>query len=136
MKTPARVLFVCIGNSCRSQMAEAFGRAYGHDVMIASSAGLSPAWNISPDTALVMGEKNIVLQGQYPKRFNPTQANDFDLIVNISGFDLPGDLRTPVRTWTVRDPINEEHAVHREVRDQIEFLVMELILELRRKPKK
>src|SRR5271156_244497 len=45
-----RVLFVCIGNSCRSQMAEAFARAYGSDVMVAQSAGLSPATTISAVT--------------------------------------------------------------------------------------
>ena len=38
-----RVLFVCIGNSCRSQMAEGFARAYGSDVMAPASAGLAPA---------------------------------------------------------------------------------------------
>ena len=41
--TRLHVLFVCIGNSCRSQMAEAFARAYGRDVLVAASAGLAPA---------------------------------------------------------------------------------------------
>ena len=38
-----KVLFVCIGNSCRSQMAEAFARVYGSDILVAASAGLAPA---------------------------------------------------------------------------------------------
>ena len=45
-----RVLFVCIGNSCRSQMAEAFARAYGADIMEVQSAGVSPAPYIAPLT--------------------------------------------------------------------------------------
>jgi arsenate reductase len=43
-----RVLFVCLGNSCRSQMAEAFARAYGSDVLEARSAGVSPSTIIQP----------------------------------------------------------------------------------------
>src|ERR1035438_4440981 len=45
-----RVLFICIGNSCRSQMAEGFARQYASDVMLAASAGLAPAFMIAPDT--------------------------------------------------------------------------------------
>ena len=42
-KTKQRVLFICIGNACRSQMAEAFAKAYGSDILIVQSAGLAPA---------------------------------------------------------------------------------------------
>src|ERR1700676_3620098 len=62
-----RVLFVCIGNSCRSQMAEGFARAYGSDVMLARSAGLSPALMIAPLTKQVLTEKNINIEDQFPK---------------------------------------------------------------------
>src|SRR5579862_5164669 len=62
-----RVLFVCIGNSCRSQMAEAFARAYGSDVVSAHSAGLSPAMIVAPLTRVVLEEKNIRSDGQFPK---------------------------------------------------------------------
>src|ERR1700682_6833223 len=50
-----RVLFVCIGNSCRSQMAEAFARAYGADIMEAQSAGVNPATYIAPLTRQTLG---------------------------------------------------------------------------------
>ena len=46
-----RVLFVCVCNACRSQMAEAFARVYGHDALVAASAGLTPAMAVMPDTA-------------------------------------------------------------------------------------
>ena len=61
------MLFVCIGNACRSQMAEGFARAYGGDVMEAASAGLSPAVAVPPDTIRAMDEKNIDIRGQFPK---------------------------------------------------------------------
>ena len=57
--TPKRVLFLCIGNSCRSPMAEGFAKCYGSDVMQAESAGLAPAGIVQPLTKKVMEEKNI-----------------------------------------------------------------------------
>jgi len=127
-----RVLFVCIGNSCRSQMAEGFARTYGQDVMVAASAGLAPAPGVAQDTVHVMDEKNIDLRDQFPKSFYATDLAEFDLIVNMSGFELPAGLTTPARHWDVPDPIGEEYETHCEVRDLIERLVMGLILELRR----
>src|SRR5438477_12122664 len=54
-----RVLFVCIGNSCRSQMAEGFVRAYGSNVMVARSAGLSTATVIAPLTRQVLAVRHV-----------------------------------------------------------------------------
>jgi len=133
---PKRVLFVCVGNSCRSQMAEGFARCYGEDVMKPASAGLAPAWIVMPETVHTMAEKNIDISDQYPKPLHPELASKSDLIVNMSGEDLPDEIRTPVRNWLVRDPIGETESTYREVRDQIEQLVMDLILEIRRGNKK
>ena len=58
-RSAKRVLFVCIGNSCRSQMAEGFARAYGSDVMIPASAGFTPASRVAPDTIRAMAEPRI-----------------------------------------------------------------------------
>jgi hypothetical protein len=57
-------------------------------------------------------------------------GKSFDLIVNMSGYPLPGS-PTPVVEWSVRDPIGQEPEVYREVANEIEGLVMRLILELR-----
>lgn len=125
-----RVLFVCIGNSCRSQMAEGFARAYGSDVMEAQSAGLSPATMIAPLTKQVLAEHNVHIDGHFPKGLSMSPPETFDLVVNMSGVPLP---RAGARTvdWQVRDPIGESETVYRSVASQIEGLVMRMILELR-----
>ena len=126
-----RVLFVCIGNSCRSQMAEGFARTYGSDVMLAASAGIAPALMVAADTHRAMKEKNISLDDHFPKSVEQLSKARFDLIVNMSGVELPESLGT-IRTWKVRDPIGTKYDVHCAVRDEIEKLVMDLILQMRR----
>lgn len=125
-----RVLFVCLGNSCRSQMAEAFARAYGSDVMLAESAGLTPAVMISPRTKQVLAEMNLNIDSHFPKGLEIAHGDAFDLVINMSGH--PVDLsNTRIVPWLVPDPIGQSEEVYRSVRQQIESLVMELILELR-----
>jgi arsenate reductase len=129
-----RVLFVCIGNSCRSQMAEGFARTYGADVMEARSAGISPAAAIAPLTRKVLSEKNISLEEQFPKALNGISGNSFDIIVNMSGSKL-GVSAPHVVAWAVPDPIGQKEEVYQSVANQIEDLVMRLILELRSAPR-
>ena len=132
MSEPKRVLFVCIGNACRSQMAEAFARAYGSDVLVPSSAGLFPAKAVPPDTFRAMEEKNLDLSGHVPKSLVDLDGAKLDLILNMSGFPLPPLGGAAVHEWQVPDPIVMDYEGHCAVRDQIERLVMNLILELRR----
>ena len=131
-KARKTVLFVCIGNSCRSQMAEAFARAYGSDILSVRSAGLAPASIVQPLTRQVLAEKNIASDGQFPKGLESVAAEAFDLVVNISGEPLPS---RPVAhrsiEWRVRDPIGQSETLYRAVAAEIEALVMRLILELR-----
>jgi arsenate reductase len=129
-----RVLFVCIGNACRSQMAEGFARTYGSDVMIAASAGLSPAKAVAPDTVRAMDQKNIDIRDHFPKSLRQMGRAHFDLVVNMSGFFLPKEFKWRIVDWEVDDPVFMEYAEHCEIRDLIERLVMALILELRAPP--
>lgn len=126
------MLFVCLGNSCRSQMAEGFARKYGSDVLEAASAGLSPAMIVQPLTKKVMESKNINIDEQHPKSLNSVPLRSFDLIINMSGMRLPVAVPAEVREWSVEDPIGEPEEVYVAVREQIEMRVMLLILELRR----
>jgi arsenate reductase len=126
-----KVLFLCIGNACRSQMAEGFARAYGKDVVLPASAGLSPAVSVPPLTVQVMKEKNISLDDAFPKDIGFLRGVQFDLIVNMSGQRLPTALATPVEEWKVRDPIGQSEEVYRTIRDEIEGRVMNLVLAIR-----
>ncbi|MCZ2151186.1 MAG: hypothetical protein LC126_25865 [Bryobacterales bacterium] len=135
MERPFRVLFVCLGNAIRSQMAEGFARRYGSDVIDARSAGLTPAGRVMPLTRKVMEEKNIDLGDAYPKPIADHAGETFDLVVNISGVPLP-QAKAPVREWTVRDPMGGKEDAYRLAAEQIERMVMDLILELRRLRKK
>ena len=130
-----RVLFVCIGNSCRSQMAEAFARAYGADCIVPASAGIAPAFGVARDTRRAMAEKNIDMAGHFPKNLRYLGRAEFDLVINMSGSPLPPIGNARVVEWEVPDPIGREYEEHRDVRDTIERRVMTLIIELRSKPR-
>jgi arsenate reductase len=126
-----KVLFLCIGNACRSQMAEGFARTYGKDCLIPASAGLAPAGSLPPLTVEVMKEKNISLDDHFPKDIGSLRGEPFDLIVNMSGQKLPPKMNTVVQDWKVRDPIGKDEEVYRATRDDIENKVMSLILAIR-----
>ena len=125
-----RVMFVCVGNACRSQMAEGFANAYGTDVMQPESAGLQAAMRVPDETVRAMAEKNIDISAHFPKPLLNSTRDDFDIVVNLSGYPIP--IHPQARVWKVNDPIGGTVEQYRAVRDQIEQLVMKLILELRR----
>jgi arsenate reductase len=79
------ILFVCIGNACRSQMAEGFARHYGGDLVACSSAGMMPLLSVPALTRRVMLEKNIPIDDQYPKGIELFRHKSFDHIINMSG---------------------------------------------------
>lgn len=133
------VLFVCTGNSARSQMAEAFARRYGGAGIDVYSAGLEPS-QINPRAAAVMAEKGISLDGQWSKGLDAVPADDVDLVLTLCG---DADARCPLlfgrlgrRHWPLPDPAkatgnhDEVLAVFRTVRDDIEQRVRALLAEL------
>jgi arsenate reductase len=130
VRAKKRVLFVCVGNSCRSQMAEGFARAYGSDILVAASAGVNPATLIAPLTKQVLAERNIAIDSQFPKGIEMYARESFDVIVNMSGVKLQVT-SAQVREWQVPDPIGQKESIYRTIAGQIEGLVMRLILELR-----
>jgi len=135
MREKVKVLFVCIGNSCRSPMAEGFARHFGDDVLIAASAGVSPASLVQPMTKRVMKDRGIDIGDIYPKSVYEVHGGPFQIIVNISGFPLPpGFGPAPggsVLEWRVHDPIGETEVVYKQVAEQLSGLVMQLVLKLR-----
>lgn len=128
-----RVLFVCLGNVCRSQMAEGFGHKYGGGVFETSSAGLAPGLMVDPVTQLVMQERGCDLDRQFPKTIAMGAPKGAELVVNMSGYPLPPEVSWPSLEWQVPDPHTKPAAYHREIRDLVERLVMQLVLEYRTK---
>ncbi len=131
-KPKKRVLFVCFGNACRSQMAEGFARIYGSDALVPASAGVSPATRVAPDTIRAMLDKNIDLREHFPKSIRHLGRVQWDVVVNMSGTFLPEDTGLRLVEWEVPDPVLMLYEDHCKVRDLIERKVMDMILELRR----
>jgi len=127
-----RVLFVCFGNACRSQMAEGFARVLGSDCMVPASAGVFPAYAVAPDTIRAMDEKDIDLREHFPKAIRHLGRAKFDVVVNMSETFLPEEPGVRLLEWEVPDPIYMEYEDHCRVRDLIERRVMELVLEMRK----
>jgi pyridoxal 5'-phosphate synthase pdxT subunit len=133
---PRRVLFVCVGNSCRSQIAEALARALAPDVIDPSSAGLSPFGEIAEPTRRILLERGVSFDGQYSKGLAENDWRDVEVIVNMTGIpgqSLFGEERL-VLDWEIRDPFGEELGVYREVAEEIEENLRELAEALRATP--
>jgi arsenate reductase len=130
-----RVLFVCVGNSCRSQMAEALARHHASDVIEPSSAGISPLGTITDATRQVLLERGIRMPGQRSKGTTEADITAAQLIVNLTGIHGPALFResiaTPVEDWEVTDPYGDDLGVYRLVCDEIEARVLDLAARLR-----
>jgi arsenate reductase len=133
MTVPVRVLFVCVGNSCRSQMAEALAQHHYSEVVIPSSAGISPLGRIADSTRKVLLERGIRIAGQFSKDLNDhTLLLPPDLIVNMTG--IPGKslfAGRRVEDWDVEDPFGEDMETYRRICDDIEARLADLAARLR-----
>jgi arsenate reductase (thioredoxin) len=130
----AKVLFVCLGNSCRSQMAEALTRHLAPEVIEASSAGLAPLGYVSAETRAVLAEIGVSSDGQTSKSLRDADLALFDRLVNLSGRSLENLFdggRPPMEDWDVGDPYGRDLEVYRRIRDEIERRVRDLIVRLR-----
>jgi len=125
-----RVLFVCVGNSCRSQMAKGFFNNYSKHA-IADSAGTKPEEKIDSVAVQVMEEKNIDISDFIPKMFTFSMNNEFEYIVTMGCIDVctisPKD---KIIEWSIEDPKGKSIDFYRRIRDQIENNVKKLINEV------
>jgi arsenate reductase (thioredoxin) len=134
MAPRTRVLFLCVGNACRSQMAEAIARHVAEDVMEPSSAGLVAFGEIASLTIAVLDEHGISTNGQTSKSLRSEDLSAADLVINMTG--RPGtslftEPTPPIEDWDVGDPFGFNLAVYRGIRDQIEERVADLARRLR-----
>lgn len=134
-----KVLFLCTGNSCRSQMAEGFARALAGDRWEVYSAGTNPV-GVNPRAVQVMAEVGIDISGQTSKAVDLEILHAADVVVTLCGDARDSCPVTPpgVRRlhWPLEDPAKatgtEEEILHkfRQVRDEIKKRVEELLAEL------
>jgi arsenate reductase len=134
MPPRTKVLFLCIGNACRSQMAEAIARRTASDVIEASSAGLVPFGEIPNTTLAVLRERGIPADGQSSKALRSEDLAAADLVINMTGRSGATIFTKPVarvEDWDVGDPYGFNLAVYRTICDQIESRVEDLARRLR-----
>jgi arsenate reductase (thioredoxin) len=129
-----RVLFVGYGNSCRSQMAEAFARHYGMGFLDAVSAGLEPDERVTQQARALMVERRIAVpELARPKPLSVFDLSSFDLTIFLTEFDIPIEADAMMKIHTP-DTRHMNDRTLRQVRDQIETRVVEIVNQLRPKP--
>ena len=134
MSEKKRVGFMCVHNSCRSQMAEGFAKALGADVMDPVSGGTDTASEVDPLAIAVMAEVSIDISGSMPKRLPPAVAYSLDLVVSMGCGPpdvcpyIPG---IPNEDWGIEDPKGKGIETYRRVRGIIRGKVVELVERLR-----
>jgi arsenate reductase len=123
-----KVLFVCIENSCRSQMAEGFASAFGKDVLDAYSAGSHPSGKVNPEAVKVMREAGVDISGYQSKGFQELPVKEFDVVITMGcGDQCPVVPAEKHIDWHIEDPRGRDVAFFRRVRDNIKNQVRELI---------
>ena len=111
-----RLLFVCVGNSCRSQMAEGLARAMGH---VADSAGTHPANSIAPNAVKVLEQRGISTEGMRPKLVDDFSANDYDMVISMGcGVHCPA-IKID-EDWALEDPVGQEYEVYEQTAAEVE----------------
>lgn len=128
------ILFLCTGNSCRSQIAEGFAKAFAPEGVKIYSAGLEPA-GLNPYAVKVMAEVGIDISGQYSKSIDEIPAHEIDTVITLCGDaeercpSFPGNVKRI--HWPLPDPAKATGSqeqitrVFRSVRDEIKRRVEE-----------
>lgn len=125
---PISVLFVCVENSCRSQMAEGFARKLGKGAIEAWSAGSMPSGKVDARAISFMKEKGIDLSGHVSKSLADLPAGGWDCIVTMGCGDACPSLPAKSRLdWNLPDPKNLSDDDFRHIRDEIEVRIHDLI---------
>ena len=133
-----RVLFVCVGNMCRSPMAEGMARAFGSDVIESYSAGTNPTGVLSEDSIEIMKEVKIDISKQRSKGLNEVPIAEMDIVISMAPRSaaamVPPGFRGRALDWHVEDPVGKSLNVFRRVRGELDALVKKLVDDVRRNP--
>jgi protein-tyrosine-phosphatase len=126
-----RIVFVCVENARRSQMAEGFAEALGQGKIEVYSAGSSPSSQIDPFVIEVMKEKGIDLGTKRPKSLNELPSMEMDYLITMGCEEIcPAVLAKKTVEWEIPDPKGKSIQVFRKVRDLIEDKVKNLLREI------
>jgi arsenate reductase len=137
-KPPKRtkVLFVCIGNMCRSPMAEGFAHKFGGDIVEVYSAGTHATGMVSEDAIELMRELKIDISRAVSNGLDAVPVGKMDIVISMAPVSaralVPPGFAGKTIDWKVEDPIGKSLTVFRRVRDQLQVLVKQLVDEIRR----
>jgi arsenate reductase (thioredoxin) len=137
-----RVLFVCIGNACRSPMAEAVARHLAADIIEPSSAGLCPLGRLAENTERVLRANDYPIDRLESKPLRRDAMEGADIIINISGEALhcllengnaeDSRLAQKVEDWSIDDPFGDTRVAYQRTLEELESRVLLLASRLRR----
>jgi arsenate reductase len=133
MAKPIRILFVCTGNSCRSQMAEGWANHFGKGRVEAFSAGVSPI-GVVPATVEVMAEAGVDISAQRSKSVDVFVGEEFDYIITLCDNArencpyFPGEAKR--LHWPIDDPYGRDLGAYRRARDDIRRRLEEFFAEV------
>lgn len=133
VERPFRVLFACVGNSARSQMAEGFAKALGKGKVEARSGGSKPLGRVLPEAVKAMKEKGIDISHHASKGFDEAWIRDAcDLVVTMGCGDdaCAAFAGKKILDWDLPDPKGTDIVAFRQVRDEIEEGVRRLLASL------
>ena len=122
MTEPKNILFVCVENAGRSQMAEAFFKKYAKNQFHVISAGTSPSSHLNPVVVSVMNELGIDLKNQKPQLLSSSMIKNSNKTVNMGCMDkesCPSLFVKDVDDWSIEDPKGKSIDDVRKIRDQI-----------------
>ncbi len=134
-KTIKTVLFVCVQNAGRSQMAEGFFRKYSSGNYEAISAGTVPTGQINSFAVEAMKEIGIDISNQKPKELTEDMIKNATKIINMGCMDknfCPTLFVPKVIDWGIEDPKDKPIEKIREIRDEIEIRVKEIVKEIQK----
>ena len=130
-KEKIKIVFVCVENARRSQMAEGFANAFSQGKLEVYSAGSRPSLEIDPLVIEVMKEKRIDLTAKRPKGLNDLPPIEMDYLITMGCEEVcPAVLAKKIIEWKIPDPKGKSIDFFREVRDIIEGKVKSLLEEI------
>jgi arsenate reductase len=130
---PPEILFLCVHNAGRSQMAAAFARSLGGDQVIVYSAGSDPEDALNESVLLAMNEIGLDISDESPRRLTDEIGQQADVIVTMGcGDSCPVYLGKRYLDWELEDPKGKDLATVRRIRDDIRNRVVHLIEEVLR----